>query len=109
MSSPNCCGGIALLLSALKAENIEFSPHSIRRAIENTAVQVDGIEPFALGHGLLQASFRASVCDVLADIASAGSSSLSVPQAVPIKQMESRPLGCFLGNQGARHLFAECI
>jgi tripeptidyl-peptidase-2 len=54
MSSPNCCGGIALLLSALKSEQAVYSPHSIRRAIENTAVKVDGIEPFAIGHGLLQ-------------------------------------------------------
>jgi tripeptidyl-peptidase II len=54
MSSPNCCGGIALLLSALKSEKVVYSPHSIRRAIENTAVKVDGIEPFAIGHGLLQ-------------------------------------------------------
>jgi tripeptidyl-peptidase II len=54
MSSPNCCGGIALLLSALKATGTAYSPHSVRRAIENTAAQVEGIEPFALGHGLLQ-------------------------------------------------------
>ena len=59
MSSPNCCGGIALLLSALKATGTAYSPHSVRRAIENTAAKVDGIEPFALGHGLLQVPRRA--------------------------------------------------
>ena len=54
MSSPNCCGGIALLLSALKAGKIVYSPHSVRRAIENTAAKVEGIDSFGIGHGLLQ-------------------------------------------------------
>lgn len=54
MAAPNACGGIALLLSALKAEGASWTPHRIRRALENTAVPVQGVEIFALGRGLVQ-------------------------------------------------------
>ena len=58
MSSPNACGAIALLLSEAMSSASSFvipiTPHRIRRAIENTAEVVDGVEAFALGHGLLQ-------------------------------------------------------
>ncbi len=54
MAAPNVCGNIALLLSALKAEDRPRSPHRIRRALENTAVPVPGVEPLALGAGLIQ-------------------------------------------------------
>jgi len=54
MSSPNLCGGVALLLSALRARNQPWSPSRVRRALANSARAVDGIEPFALGHGLIQ-------------------------------------------------------
>ncbi|CAI5726897.1 unnamed protein product [Hyaloperonospora brassicae] len=54
MSSPNCAGNIALLVSALKAEGVEYTPYSIRRALENTAVMVPGVEAYAQGKGLIQ-------------------------------------------------------
>ena len=54
MASPNLCGGVALLLSGLKQENIPYSPHRIRRAIENTARKIENVEPFAQGRGLAQ-------------------------------------------------------
>ena len=52
MASPNCCGCIALVLSGLKQNKIEFNPYGVRRAIENTALSVD--EPLGSGAGLIQ-------------------------------------------------------
>jgi tripeptidyl-peptidase-2 len=54
MASPNACGGITLILSALKAQNIKYTPPRIRRACENTARIVPGVEPLSQGCGLLQ-------------------------------------------------------
>ena len=45
---------IGLLISGLKARNIPFSPFSIKRALEQTAMFLDGVEVFAQGHGLIQ-------------------------------------------------------
>ncbi len=52
MSSPNCCGCIALILSGLKAQNIDYNPFGVKRALENTALTVD--EPIGSGAGLIQ-------------------------------------------------------
>jgi len=54
MASPNACGGIAVVLSGLKAEGIAYSPHSVRRAIQNTARPVERVDSFTQGPGLLQ-------------------------------------------------------
>ncbi|XP_045813598.1 tripeptidyl-peptidase 2-like isoform X2 [Trifolium pratense] len=56
MSSPSACGGIALLLSAMKAEGIPVSPYSVRKALENTTVPI-GDSPedkLSTGQGLMQ-------------------------------------------------------
>lgn len=56
MSSPNCCGNLALLVSALKAQGIAYTPELVRMAIENSSAPVIGSDIFGLGHGLLQIS-----------------------------------------------------
>ena len=42
------------MLSGLKARQIPSSPFSVKRALEQTAHQLDGVEVFAQGHGLIQ-------------------------------------------------------
>lgn len=54
MSSPNCAGNVALLVSGLKANKIEYTPYSIRRALEKTAVKLPNVEVFVQGKGLIQ-------------------------------------------------------
>ena len=54
MASPNACGAIALMLSGAKAKGIEYSPYSVRKAIQNTARDVAKSEPLAEGPGLIQ-------------------------------------------------------
>ncbi|KAG2453913.1 hypothetical protein HYH02_002116 [Chlamydomonas schloesseri] len=57
MSSPNACGGIALLLSGLLATGGAVAPHRLRRALENTATPLGGSAPDAVltyGRGLIQ-------------------------------------------------------
>lgn len=44
---------LALLLSALKAEEIDYNPFLIRLALENTAQKSDN-DPFSVGAGLIQ-------------------------------------------------------
>eukprot|EP01063_Lacrimia_lanifica_P001405 TRINITY_DN10711_c0_g2_i1.p1 TRINITY_DN10711_c0_g2~~TRINITY_DN10711_c0_g2_i1.p1 ORF type:complete len:1321 (+),score=563.72 TRINITY_DN10711_c0_g2_i1:40-4002(+) len=54
MSSPNAAGNVALLLSALKQKGVAYSPHTVRRALENTGKAVPGVETLALGTGVVQ-------------------------------------------------------
>ena len=68
MSSPNACGGIALILSGLKAQGLPGSgaaggagvsglPARVRRAIEATCLPLGGKAPDAVltyGRGLIQ-------------------------------------------------------
>ncbi len=54
MAAPNACGGIALLLSGLKAEGIPYAPRHIRRAIENTTREIPGEPVFHVGAGMIQ-------------------------------------------------------
>jgi len=54
MSSPNACGGIALVLSGLQQSNITWTPANIKRALMNSASYQKDIEVFAQGSGLLQ-------------------------------------------------------
>jgi len=53
MASPNACGCVALLLSAAKACGLAYTPHSIRRVLENGASHVEGSDVWSMGRGLL--------------------------------------------------------
>ncbi|XP_066956231.1 tripeptidyl-peptidase 2 isoform X3 [Macrobrachium rosenbergii] len=53
MASPHTAGCVGLIVSALKQKSIPYSPYSVRRAIENTALTLD-VDIFAQGHGLIQ-------------------------------------------------------
>eukprot|EP01147_Barroeca_monosierra_P004304 gene4304-6614_t len=54
MSSPNLCGGVACLLSALVKEGIPWTPFSIRRSLENTAICLSTSSLLDGGHGIAQ-------------------------------------------------------
>ncbi|KAH8285044.1 hypothetical protein KR054_004277 [Drosophila jambulina] len=53
MAAPHVAGAVALLISGLKQQNIEYSPYSIKRALGATATKLGYVDPFAQGHGLL--------------------------------------------------------
>jgi tripeptidyl-peptidase II len=56
MASPNACGGLAVLISAMKQSGAAVSPATLQRAIENTAKGV-GRKPsdtLTYGAGMLQ-------------------------------------------------------
>ena len=67
MSSPNAAGGVALLISALKAEQIEYSPHSIKRALIATARPMDGMSPADAGAGMMQVRDAWTILDEFGD------------------------------------------
>jgi len=56
MSSPNACGGLALLISAMKANGMRVTPSLVRRAAENSAMKTaDGdVAALTYGAGMLQ-------------------------------------------------------
>ncbi|RAL51416.1 hypothetical protein DM860_010918 [Cuscuta australis] len=56
MASPSACGGVALLISAMKAEGIPVSPYTVRKALENTASPVGSLpeDKLSAGEGLMQ-------------------------------------------------------
>ena len=54
MAAPSVAGGIACLMSGMLAEGIPWTPQHIKRGIRSTAVDVEGVEPFALGYGLFR-------------------------------------------------------
>ncbi|KAJ0970189.1 hypothetical protein J5N97_023066 [Dioscorea zingiberensis] len=56
MSSPSACGGVALLVSGMKAEGIPVSSYTVRRALENTSSSVGDMpeDKLSTGHGLMQ-------------------------------------------------------
>ena len=57
MSSPNATGAVALVLSGCKAKasRVKYTPASIRRALEQTAIDVTAQGPHNTGMGVVQA------------------------------------------------------
>ncbi|XP_047041044.1 tripeptidyl-peptidase 2 [Helicoverpa zea] len=53
MAAPHVAGAVAMLMSGLKAQDIPYSPYSIKRALENSATYLSHVEPWAQGCGLL--------------------------------------------------------
>lgn len=54
MAAPNACGSLALVLSALKAQGLPYSPHLLRRAVTATAKTLPSLHPLVQGHGMVQ-------------------------------------------------------
>lgn len=72
MSSPNACGCIgtetldeflkvemfpsfpALMISGLKSQSVVYSPASIKRVLENTAIPLGSHDSFSVGQGVIQ-------------------------------------------------------
>ena len=54
MSAPNTAGGIALIVSKLKQDETPYTPHSVKRALFNTAVLMPGQSRWAQGNGMIQ-------------------------------------------------------
>lgn len=55
MSSPNACGCIALILSALNSKGLRCGPYTMRRALEHCAFheQSKNFDIFAAGYGIV--------------------------------------------------------
>jgi len=53
MASPHVCGALALALSGMRAQGLAWSPYSVKRAVENTAVPLKDMCQFGQGNGLL--------------------------------------------------------
>ena len=45
---------LGLVMSGLKAQGIEYTPFSIKRALEHTAQHIENVEQLAQGYGLVQ-------------------------------------------------------
>lgn len=56
MASPHTAGCVSLAVSALKQRGVDYSPYSIRRALQHTAQALD-LDIFAQGHGLIQVQY----------------------------------------------------
>ncbi len=65
MASPNACGNIALLLSALQQNDRNWTAPGIRRVLKNSARAIPNLDPFTQGAGLIQ--IDQAVEDVLAE------------------------------------------
>jgi len=53
MAAPNTTGSLALVLSAMRAQNLPWSPFSVKRALENSARRLENQCKYGQGNGLL--------------------------------------------------------
>jgi tripeptidyl-peptidase-2 len=97
MASPCAAGGLALLVSALKAEGASTAPARVRRAAENTARPLGGGPAGALTHGrgLLQ------VLDAYDYLARAGAAGVDAPAELRLDVAVRRAGGGGGGGGGA--------
>lgn len=61
MAAPHVCGCVALMISGAMAKGLSWTPFSVKKSLENTAVKLANVEFFAQGHGLVQVSKHISV------------------------------------------------
>lgn len=54
MASPHVAGAVSLLISGMQQKGLPYTPYSIKKALENTAGFILGIEYQAQGNGLVQ-------------------------------------------------------
>ncbi|CAB3404861.1 unnamed protein product [Caenorhabditis bovis] len=54
MSSPNAAGNVACLLSGLRQEGLDWTPFTVKLALENSAKKLHNSEPFSMGQGMLK-------------------------------------------------------
>lgn len=66
MASPNAAGGVALILSGLKAEKVAWTPDLVRRALENSAREMSGLSVFDQGRGMVQVDRAFALAKALA-------------------------------------------
>jgi len=53
MAAPHVTGALSLLMSGMRAQNLPWSPFSVKRALENSSTYLDNQCPFGQGNGLL--------------------------------------------------------
>jgi hypothetical protein len=52
----------ALMMSSLKAQDVAYSPASIKRTVGNTATPLGSHDAFSVGHGVIQVYTFLSTC-----------------------------------------------
>ena len=67
MAGPDACGGLALVLSALKQEEKAYTAIWVKRAATYSAVPIEGVDIFGQGHGMLQVGGTYDILSKLPD------------------------------------------
>jgi tripeptidyl-peptidase-2 len=93
MATPSVSGAVALVLSGLKAEKRAYSPWSVRRALENSARAIPGIDRLTQGHGLIQVDAAFALCQKMAE---AGVAQSGIEITISASQSGSPARGIYL-------------